>query len=350
MWHPRYGDDFANVGSVHKNPSGQYLLRRATDCGKEPGYEAGDGDGQYQGYINSPTTDGTIIVRILVKNNGSDLTYVQSVLEACKLTPLNRTNTSGDAGDPFSNPKASFAGYEAAGANTSLAVMELLAQLAFSNPPMNRRDIGHVNKELEAAGVFNGVYKPPPGVNLTYAYAKLSAAIETYATTAIQHFGNGWIRNVPQGIYASNYLARATIAAVTGGYLEQTTDQVLYVFPDDRNLMLATNQSYIYTFSRKPPVASDGFWSLTLYDSQGAFVVNPENKYEVGDRSNITYPDGKLVYGGDGTSDADGAFQVLVQPYSVPPPANWTSNWLPAPADSVFLLPSELSLEPHAKY
>jgi hypothetical protein len=69
-----------------------------------------------------------------------------------------------------------------------------------------------------------------------------------------------------------------------------------------------------------------------LYESQGFVSANPLDKYSVGDRSNITYPDGKLVYGND-TGDDDGSFQVLVQPYNVPPPANWTNNWLPAPAN-----------------
>jgi Protein of unknown function (DUF1214) len=48
------------------------------------------------------------------------------------------------------------------------------------------------------------------------------------------------------------------------------------------------------------------------------------------EQSNITYPDGSLVYGGGSTTD--GPFEILLQAADVAPPANWSSNWLPAPA------------------
>lgn len=51
----------------------------------------------------------------------------------------------------------------------------------------------------------------------------------------------------------------------------------------------------------------------------------------MGDRSGIRYPNGRLVYGGNSTSDGD-EFQILVQAADKIPPANWTSNWLPAPS------------------
>lgn len=46
----------------------------------------------------------------------------------------------------------------------------------------------------------------------------------------------------------------------------------------------------------------------------------------------LTYPDGEPVYGNSSNPKRDGVFQVLVQPANVKPPANWTSNWLPAPS------------------
>lgn len=93
----------------------------------------------------------------------------------------------------------------------------------------------------------------------------------------------------------------------------------------DRNLQLANGESYLFTFSGKPPIASDGFWSLTIYNSQGFLIENPLNKYEVGDRSNITYPDGTMVYG-PGAVRRDGKFQVLIQAANMPPPRNWTNK------------------------
>ena len=84
-----------------------------------------------------------------------------------------------------------------------------------------------------------------------------------------------------------------------------------------------------------------GFWSLTAYASDQFLIPNPLGRYEIGDRSGITYSDGTLVYPNanatmsfDSSSggNATRAFQVLLQPADVRPPTNWTSNWLPAPS------------------
>lgn len=197
------------------NSSGQYLLQRETDCAQGNSDQATDG--AYEGGLNSPTTYGTLLVRYLVKNNGSDLTYVQSVVKEAKLTKLAR-NQTGYAATPLTN--ASLAGYYSAGANTPLAIMELLAEFAPANPPFNKSDTAYVNQELKAAGICNGTYHPPCGVNLTLAYSQVEASIKVYAASSFKSLGNGWVYNVPQGTYGSNYVDRALVVAV--GYLELT--------------------------------------------------------------------------------------------------------------------------------
>jgi len=98
---------------------------------------------------------------------------------------------------------------------------------------------------------------------------------------------------------------------------------------------LGAAEAVVYTFSRKPPLVEGGFWSLTAYEDN-YLIPNGRDVYALGDRSNLTYADGKHVYGfsggGDGQGDGerDGEFQILVQPADVMPPANWTRNWLPA--------------------
>jgi hypothetical protein len=56
------------------------------------------------------------------------------------------------------------------------------------------------------------------------------------------------------------------------------------------------------------------------------------NVSSLGDRSNITYASGVAVYGTDRDAEQDEAFQLLIQPADVSPPANWTGNWLPGPS------------------
>ncbi|KAI7093225.1 hypothetical protein KC352_g39946, partial [Hortaea werneckii] len=79
----------------------------------------------------------------------------------------------------------------------------------------------------------------------------------------------------------------------------------------------------------------NGFWSITGYEGD-YLIPNPQNVYALGDRSNITYPDGSRVYssGAQNRSNysmSNAQFQILVQPADVAPPANWSSNWLPGP-------------------
>ena len=70
---------------------------------------------------------------------------------------------------------------------------------------------------------------------------------------------------------------------------------------------------------------------MTAYGADNFLIPNPEAVYSLGDRSNLTYPDGSLIYGNSADRDRNGEFQILMQAGSVSPPANWTNNWLPAP-------------------
>lgn len=71
---------------------------------------------------------------------------------------------------------------------------------------------------------------------------------------------------------------------------------------------------------------SIGFWSLTIYGADQYLIPNPVNRFEVGDRSNLTYQDGTLVYGAGAANVTDEPFEVLMQPADLVPPSNWTSK------------------------
>jgi hypothetical protein len=204
--------------------------------------------------------------------------------------------------------------------------MQLLATFDGTNPPFN---ISHQSEEdlrltLAKAGIHNGTYTQPYGVNLTAAYESALSSIEAQTPEFTKPFNEGWARNVPQGLYGDNYADRAAVAA--GGYLELSSDQVLYPMRESKSMHLNSNESYLYTFSSKPPIASDGFWSLTLYNSAGYLVENNLNRYAVGDRSNLTYSDGAPVYGNASAGSKERPFQILIQSAAVSPPTNWTNK------------------------
>ncbi|KAK5741165.1 hypothetical protein LTR17_004105 [Elasticomyces elasticus] len=91
-------------------------------------------------------------------------------------------------------------------------------------------------------------------------------------------------------------------------------------------LLIGANESLLYTFSGKPPLAATGFWSLTAYNADNYLVANDLDVYALGDRSNLTYYNGDRVYGSNASSVGNGVYQILLQPADATPPKNWTSN------------------------
>ncbi|KAE9367521.1 DUF1214-domain-containing protein [Stipitochalara longipes BDJ] len=324
-----FGNDFATLSSIHNHSGREYLLRYVEDgtWGFQPSI-SGDDSIKYQGYVNSPTIDGTILGRILVKGNNSDVTEVQSFINASSAFSIPRKSSI-----PASLTKRNLEPYSTE--DTALAILKLLANFFDTNPPFNISAAGvtEIKNDIFNAGIYGGSYHQPPGLNLSVAYNLAISALQTSVATVFEPFNNGWYHSVPQGLFGNNYIDRAATAA--NAYLELTDDQVLYAMTENQQMQLGSDDSYLYTFSAKPPLANDGFWSLTLYNADGYLVGNALNKYAVGDRSNITYPDGTVVYGGN-PARSDGSFQVLIQGADVEPPKNWTNNWLPCPSNTIF--------------
>ncbi|KAK5132324.1 hypothetical protein LTR08_009159 [Meristemomyces frigidus] len=311
-----YGDLFATLGSVSSSTPGRYLLR-ATDA-------SCDG---YEGCITSPTSIGMLLIRVEIKNNTTDVTKVAAYLSKSSLFPVN-------SHEPF-NPPLIAADFADLSNSTALSTLEMTARLQSRAPPETARFQHAVPAILALAGIRNGSYHQPACVNLTLASALVEAAVTTFteAPSSYPDLGNGWsvLNNTYSGSfeYGAAVVARAIVAAAL--YLQVTPANALYPTLGSTQTTLTDSEAYLFTFSGRPPVASNGFWSLTMYDDAGYLVANAENTYAVGDRSNITFADGDLVYN-DYDGAADGTFQVLVQDAGVPPPSNWTANWLPAPA------------------
>lgn len=214
--------------------------------------------------------------------------------------------------------------------------MELNARFA-PTLPFNTTGDGSpsTTTNFSEAGISGDTYTPPGCVNLSAAWTAAQQAVLTFPKQpgSLLNSGNGWFINNPQvsGLFGANLAGRAYIAAV--GYLMLQSSQALYPMYTGGNLSLTADESYVLHFSGKPALTALGFWSLTMYSADSYLVDNPIDRYALGDRSNLTYPDGKPVYSNNGSSgveDGDGPFDILVQAH--PPPDNWTSNWLPSPA------------------
>ena len=135
---------------------------------------------------------------------------------------------------------------------------------------------------------------------------------------------NGWQMNTDtMGVYGNFYLKRAIIAQIALG--ANLPEDAVYPMNqgDSDGKPLDGSHRYAIHFAKKdlPPVGA--FWSVTLYDSQGFPVANPQNRYAIGDRDS-------LVYGKDGSLD------LYLQNAS--PGKAKEANWLPAPKGSFNLL------------
>lgn len=309
-----YGDNFASLGSVPSSAAGKYLLQsKDSSC---VGYE---------GCITSPTTIGTLLFRVEVKNNNTDVAYVDSYLNNSTLTGINPHTPS--------HPALTPADFDNLSNTTAISILQLAARLETRAIPETALFQAAVPVILELAGICNGTYSKPASANITLATAMVNASTSAFTDTPSSYpsLGNGWsiLNSSYIGTYDSGTAIIPRALTATELYLGNTADEALYPTLGTTQLSLTDSEAYLFTFSGKPPVTDAGFWSVTMYDQTGYLVSNPENKFAVGDRSNITFPNGDLVYG-SGTKD--GTFQVLVQDASSTPPSNWTANWLPAPS------------------
>jgi len=157
--------------------------------------------------------------------------------------------------------------------------------------------------------------------------------------SAIQH--HGWAVTRPNiGDFGTDYVYRAGVAYV--GLVANTPDQALY-YPgmlDSTYLPLRGNRTYLihYAKDQAPPTLDGGFWSLTVYNSDGKLVDSSTlNVYSNGDL--ITNPDGSIDVTlsqqdpGDGTPNwlqtPAGGFSVYLRIYA-PGQAAYEGTWLPA--------------------
>ncbi len=129
---------------------------------------------------------------------------------------------------------------------------------------------------------------------------------------------NGWQVGTGLGVYKTDYLLRATVAAY-GWPANLEQDAVYpYTLTDSDGNKLTGDHKYTLTFpkGKTPPV--NGFWSITMYMVDGGwwFVPNPLNRFTMSPRN---HP--KL--------NPDGSLTVYMQNES--PGKDLENNWLPAP-------------------
>lgn len=201
----------------------------------------------------------------------------------------------------------------------SAAYFNLLAALMKDNPAAPND--APMLKKMARLGIVPG--KPFDLKKLTPEVQQALAAIPKAGfETIMAHFKsagtseNGWVFATKTGLYGTDYLQRALIAAIgLGANLPQDA-----VYPtseaDAQGKPYEGSAKYVLHFDKGllPPV--EGFWSLTMYNAEYFFVENALNRYTLSARNDLT-------------KNADGSVDLYLQNEN--PGPEKASNWLPAP-------------------
>jgi hypothetical protein len=275
----------------------------------------------------SPTNIVWILGRIYCTGTPEDYAAVHALQDQFQVVPLSSygktyTQPAGKT-DPAIDMKTAVR--EQVNRMDAPAYFTLLAQLMKANPPAAAdapalarfAKIGLVpGKDFDADKLNADFTKRIPEI----AFDRIMLQFRT--NKDVQHI-NGWNFTTRTGLYGTDYLMRALVTAIGLG-ANRPQDAVYPTSLKDANDDAYDGANkYMMHFSRgqTPPV--EGFWSITMYDSQYFFVANPINRCSISPRQDLK-------------ANADGSIEIYVQKDS--PGADKESNWLPAPAGKFILM------------
>ncbi len=315
-------EDFQNIGSpANALPDGDYLVTGPRFTGKVP---AG------LRRIRSPYDRVWIIGRTY--NAGpADLAATRKVMNGYKITPLNRWNPRKPYAYTPPKPRKVDATVNdahipgtGAGEDPATFFDALGDQLRRFPPPAADAP---VLAQLKTLGIGPGLHPTTAGTlsdarlqalrdAVTGGPAKVQSSLVSLFLDGFDAH-NGWLV-MKTGTYGTDYRLRAVVDKA--GLGAPTPDVAVYPLTlVDRNRATLTGQKrYVAHFPATmatPPVRY--FWSMTLYDNDGFFIVNPANKWLVNNRTGLQ-------------KNADGSIDVYIQP-NAPTSAGQKVNWLPSP-------------------
>ncbi|SPJ89691.1 uncharacterized protein FTOL_13052 [Fusarium torulosum] len=315
-----YGDNLVNLGNLGASEPGDYLLQYNPN---KYGLETKDVPEGYVAVINFPMVYGLVNSRIVTDRSKEDVAIIAGLQKGFRIQEVSRT------GKPIAPALdlTMFTQPEYSDKNQSYyeAVMKTAAALTPYNPPYVVSDRKKVASELQKAGFNKGKFIQPSKTNLTAAVESANTTSRLFAAKpgVRQDVGNDWylVSEEYIGRFDSFYAMRYQIGLTA--YLALVQSESAYPFYGE-DISIVEGQSILWTFTKPPKIRDGGFWSLTAYGPDQDLIENDLDKYMVGDRSNLTFPDGTPVEEGD-----ERPFQVLLQVEDIAPPANWTNNWLP---------------------
>jgi len=281
--------------------------------------------------IKSSTNMAWITGRTLVTNNEDDIEVARQIQKGYTLTPLSKWGT--DYIPPSNLPidpsiDMTTPPFQQVNMMNGVTFFQLLANALKTNPPHPEDYQTNIIAELKIIGItpgedFNISTLSNDELNLLNLAAKNALEQIIKFIPKISTLENGWMKANIIGNYGTSYMNRAGVAY--SGFGANMIDDAIYLMAttDEKNILLNGTKKYIIHFARNDIPPAKGFWSISLYDSNGLIVPNSINRYALGDRSNMHF-------------NKDGSLDIYLQQNS--PGSDAESNWLPLPTENFNLL------------
>jgi hypothetical protein len=276
--------------------------------------------------VRSSTRFAFLVPRIFMDDTPEDHAAIQPVLNQINAYPLSEFDGKMKTADwsklpHFPTPASSGSG-ETKWVNPDTFFDELPAVMKQVPPlPGEEALYAWINSVLDAAA-------NDPEIKKTLKETAAQAESEMITPFIQWRFngrpaGNGWNSPVNNAEWGTDYLNR--IGTAKSNMYDNRPEETKYIYTDDdsQGKQLTGQNAYSITFAKgaAPPV--NGFWSLTLYNSEHFFNPNPQSRYSLGTKNKT------LKY------NADGSLTLYAGAKS--PGKDKESNWLPAPNGSFSL-------------
>jgi hypothetical protein len=281
----------------------------------------------------SPTSIVWILGRIYCTGTPEDYAAVHKLQDEISVVPLSAygktyTPPVGQV-DPKTDMKTAVR--EQVNRMSAGEYFNLLAKLLKHNPP-TKADAPMV-ATLKRLGIVPGkkfdITKLDPAVakglerSPQAGVKKIMGWLKQGIAAGANKFENGWVFTTKTGIYGTDYLQRAFITAIGLGAnrpqdaVYPTSEETADAKPYDGA------KKYVMHFEKgqMPPV--NGFWSLTMYNSEYFFVDNPLNRYTLSQRNALK-------------TNTNGSIDLYIQ--AANPGPDKEANWLPAPKGKFILM------------
>jgi hypothetical protein len=281
----------------------------------------------------SPTGIVWVLGRIYCTGTPEDYAAVRALQDQCSATPLSAY------GKPYAPPPGEID--PSIGTNKSVreqvngaemaSYFNRLAELMKNNPPTSAD--GRIVKRMAQLGIVPGQPFDVTKVDLAVlqnlqnvpraAFEKIIARLKSQVPAGTPGATNGWTLPLKTGVYGTDYLQRALIAALgLGANLPQ--DAVFGVSTvDGTGQPYNGKNSYVMHFAPGQAPSANGFWSLTMYDGEYFFVDNPLDRHTLSARDQLKF-------------NPDGSLDLCIQKSA--PGVEREPNWLPAPEGKFVLM------------